>query len=259
MTPRPFEETLTVLHLRFSAVTLSALAMLLSLALGAPTVAQTAPAAPAAKAQPSTVVPLAPPKPKPSPTGQAASQAPAAKPKPAPAPATVPPKETVKLDPEFTLYLDLEYGRVVIRMRPDLAPVHVARVKELARQGFYDGLVFHRVIDGFMAQTGDPKGDGTGGSGKNIQAEFNKESHVRGAVSMARASNINSADSQFFIVLQDSTHLDSNYTLWGQVVSGMEFVDKIRKGDPNANGRVPYPDRIIRMHVAIDADKAKKK
>ncbi|MGE3475875.1 MAG: peptidylprolyl isomerase [Rhodospirillaceae bacterium] len=155
--------------------------------------------------------------------------------------------------------MDLEYGRVVIKMRPDLAPVHVARVKELVRQGFYDGVVFHRVIDGFMAQTGDPKGDGTGGSGKNIQAEFNKESHVRGAVSMARAANINSADSQFFIVLDDSTHLDGNYTLWGQVTSGMEFVDKIRKGDPSANGRVPYPDRIIRMQVAIDADKAKKK
>ncbi len=163
------------------------------------------------------------------------------------------------MDPEFTLYMDLEYGRVVIKMRPDLAPVHVARVKELVRQGFYDGIVFHRVIDGFMAQTGDPKGDGTGGSGKNIQAEFNKESHVRGSVSMARAANINSADSQFFIVLEDSTHLDGNYTLWGQVVSGMEFVDKIRKGDPSANGRVPYPDRIVRMQVAIDADKAKKK
>ncbi len=243
-------------HTRFSALAAFAIAVFLSFAFSAATFAQ-APAAPAAKAKPSSVAPLAPPKPKPSPTGQPASQAPAAKPAAPSAP--VVPKETVKLDPEFTLYLDLEYGRVVIRMRPDLAPVHVARVKDLVRQGFYDGVVFHRVIDGFMAQTGDPQGDGTGGSGKNIQAEFNKESHLRGAVSMARASNINSADSQFFIVLNDSTHLDGNYTLWGQVVSGMEFVDKIRKGDPNANGRVPYPDRIIRMQVGIDADKAKKK
>ncbi len=244
-------------NLRLSVPAALAMALVMSFAFGAPTSAQTAPAAPAAK--PQAVVPLAPPKPKPSPTGQPASQAPAAKPAPAPAQAPVPPKETVKLDPEFTLYMDLEYGRVVIRMRPDLAPVHVARVKELVRQGFYDGIVFHRVIDGFMAQTGDPKGDGTGGSGKNIQAEFNKESHLRGAVSMARAANINSADSQFFIVLDDSTHLDGNYTLWGQVVSGMEFVDKIRKGDPSRNGSVPYPDRIVRLQVAIDADKAKKK
>ncbi len=240
---------------RFSAVAAFVAALFLSVAFGAASFAQSPPPA---KAKPPAVVPLAPPKAKPSPTGQPASQAPAAKPAPAPA-APVPPKEPVKLDPEFTLYMDLEYGRVVIKMRPDLAPVHVARVKELVRQGFYDGIVFHRVIDGFMAQTGDPKGDGTGGSGKNIQAEFNKESHVRGAVSMARAANINSADSQFFIVLEDSTHLDGNYTLWGQVVSGMEFVDKIRKGDPGANGRVPYPDRIIRLQVAIDADKAKKK
>lgn len=241
--------------LRLSSLAALAIAAVVSLALSATSSAQTAPAAPAAK--PSAVVPLAPPKPKPSPTGQPASQAPAAKPAPAAVQAPVTPKETVKLDPEFTLYMDLEYGRVVIRMRPDLAPVHVARVKELVRQGFYDGIVFHRVIDGFMAQTGDPQGDGTGGSGKNIQAEFNKESHLRGAVSMARAANINSADSQFFIVLDDSTHLDGNYTLWGQVVSGMEFVDKIRKGDPSRNGSVPYPDRIIRLQVAIDADKKK--
>ncbi len=243
-------------HLRFSAVAAFIVALFVSVALSASSFAQS-PAAPPAKAKPPAVAPLAPPKPKPSPTGQPASQAPAAKPVAPVAPA--PPKEPVKLDPEFTLYMDLEYGRVVIKMRPDLAPVHVARIKELVRQGFYDGIVFHRVIDGFMAQTGDPKGDGTGGSGKNIQAEFNKESHVRGAVSMARAANINSADSQFFIVLADSTHLDGNYTLWGQVVSGMEFVDKIRKGDPSANGRVPYPDRIIRMQLAVDADKAKKK
>ena len=159
---------------------------------------------------------------------------------------------TEPLDLENTLYLDLEYGRVVIRMHPELAPKHVARVKELAREGFYDGIVFHRVIDGFMAQTGDPKGNGTGGSGKKLPAEFNDGKHVRGAVSMARSSNINSADSQFFIVLGDSDFLDGQYTYWGEVVSGMEFVDRIRKGDPAENGSVPYPDRIVRMQVAAD-------
>lgn len=156
------------------------------------------------------------------------------------------------LNLENTLYLDLEYGRVVIEMKPDLAPQHVARVKELAREGFYDGIVFHRVIDGFMAQTGDPQGDGTGGSGQNIPAEFNDGVHVRGAVSMARAANINSADSQWFIVLDETDSLNGQYTYWGQVVSGMEFVDQIRKGDPNNNGSVPYPDRIIQLRVAAD-------
>ncbi len=159
---------------------------------------------------------------------------------------------TDPLDLENTLYLDLEYGRVVIKMHPELAPQHVARIKELVRQGFYDGIVFHRVIDGFMAQTGDPKGNGTGGSGKKIQAEFNDGKHVRGALSMARSSNINSADSQFFIVLGDSDFLDGQYTYWGEVVSGMEFVDRIRKGDPGENGTVPYPDRIVRLQVAAD-------
>jgi peptidylprolyl isomerase len=164
-----------------------------------------------------------------------------------------------KLDMENTLYIDLEYGRVVVKMRPDLAPKHVARVKELARQGFYDGLIFHRVIEGFMAQTGDPKGDGTGGSGTNIPAEFNAGQHTRGALSMARASNINSADSQFFIVLADSPHLNGQYTYWGEVTSGMEFVDQIRKGNPAANGKVPYPDRMVRVQVAADAAKAEAK
>ena len=158
-----------------------------------------------------------------------------------------------KLDMQNTLYLDLDYGRVVIKMRPDLAPKHVARIKELTRQGFYDGLVFHRVIEGFMAQTGDPDGDGTGGSGQNIPAEFNAGKHIRGAVSMARAANINSADSQFYLVLAEAPHLNGQYTYWGEVVSGMEFVDQIRKGNPAANGKVPYPDRIIRMQVASDA------
>lgn len=161
-----------------------------------------------------------------------------------------PPMENLNL--ENTLYLDLEYGRVVIEMKPEMAPQHVARIKELVREGFYDGIVFHRVIDGFMAQTGDPNSDGTGGSGQNIPAEFNDGVHLRGAVSMARAANINSADSQWFIVLDESPFLNGQYTYWGQVVSGMEFVDQIRKGDPNNNGAVVYPDRIIQLRVAAD-------
>jgi len=167
--------------------------------------------------------------------------------------AAAPMKE--KPDLENTLYLDLEYGRVVIKLRPDLAPKHVARIKELVREGFYDGIVFHRVIEGFMAQTGDPKGNGTGGSGTKIPAEFNAGKHVRGSVSMARSSNINSADSQWFIVLADSNFLDGQYTYWGEVTSGMEFVDRIRKGDPGDNGSVSYPDRMIRLQVAADAEK----
>lgn len=155
-------------------------------------------------------------------------------------------------DPENTLYLDLKGGRVVIELRPDLAPNHVARIKELVRQGFYDGIVFHRVIDGFMAQTGDPTGTGTGGSGKNLRAEFNEEPHTRGAVSMARANDPNSADSQFFIVLADSNFLDRQYTVWGRVVSGMEFVDQIKKGNRNDNGSVSDPDKIVKMQIAAD-------
>jgi peptidylprolyl isomerase len=158
-------------------------------------------------------------------------------------------------DLENTLYMDVPAGRVVIEMRPDLAPHHVARIKELVRRGFYDGIVFHRVIAGFMAQTGDPKGDGTGGSGQYLRAEFSKEHHGRGAVSMARASDPNSADSQFFICLADAPHLDGQYTIWGQVVSGMQFIDAIKKGDPARNGSVANPDKIIRMQVAADAEK----
>lgn len=173
---------------------------------------------------------------------------------PATAQQPLPPLEMPNL--EDTLYLELEYGLVVIKMRPDLAPKHVARIKELVRSGFYDGIVFHRVVDGFMAQTGDPKGNGTGGSGQTIAAEFNEGKHVRGAVSMARSPNINSADSQFFIVLSESSFLDGQYTYWGEVTSGMEFVDRIRKGDPNENGAVPYPDRIVRMQVAADVKKS---
>ena len=155
---------------------------------------------------------------------------------------------------ENMIYLELEQGRVVIELLPDLAPNHVARIKELTRQGFYDGLKFHRVIDGFMAQTGDPKGNGTGGSGRNIDAEFNAEPHSRGAVSMARAQNPNSADSQFFIVLADSNFLDGQYTVWGRVTEGMEHVDQIKKGSKSNNGAVSDPDRIVSMKVAADVD-----
>jgi peptidylprolyl isomerase len=158
-------------------------------------------------------------------------------------------------DPENTLYLDLKDGRVVIELRPDLAPNHVKRIKELTRQGFYDGVVFHRVIDGFMAQTGDPSGTGMGGSGQKLKAEFSKEPHKRGAVSMARPGDVNGADSQFFIVLADSNFLDGQYTVWGQVKEGMEFVDKIKKGSKLNNGSVENPDKIIKMQVAADAPK----
>lgn len=153
---------------------------------------------------------------------------------------------------ENTLYMDLKDGRVVIEMRPDLAPKHVKRIKELVRQGFYDGVVFHRVIDGFMAQTGDPTGTGTGGSGQNIKAEFSKEMHMRGALSMARAMDPNSADSQFFICLAAANYLDGQYTYWGKVTKGMEFVDKIKKGDKSDNGKVTDPDKVIKMQVAAD-------
>ena len=156
------------------------------------------------------------------------------------------------MDKENTLYLDLKDGRVVIELLPKAAPKHVARIKELVRRGFYDGIVFHRVIDGFMAQTGDPLGTGMGGSGKKLAAEFNSEPHVRGTVSMARAMDPNSADSQFFICFADARFLDRQYTVWGKVVSGMEFVDKIKKGDPNRNGVVYNPDKIVKMQVAAD-------
>src|SRR6266702_6862434 len=139
-------------------------------------------------------------------------------------------------DKEDTLILETTKGKIAIAMRPDLAPKHVARIKELVRRGFYDGIVFHRVIDGFMAQTGDPKGNGTGGSGQNIPAEFSKEKHVRGTVSMARAQSPDSADSQFFICFAPASFLDGQYTAFGQVIQGMEFVDKIKRGDQNNNG-----------------------
>lgn len=157
------------------------------------------------------------------------------------------------LDLENTLYMDLEYGRVVIEMRPDLAPKHVARIKELVRKGFYDGLIFHRVIGGFMAQGGDPDGIGTGGSGQNLPAEFSKEPFKRGTLGMARSANPNSADSQFFINFARTSHLDGQYTVWGQVVEGMNFVGKLKRGEPPVD-----PDKIIKMQVAADAEKADK-
>ena len=141
---------------------------------------------------------------------------------------------------ENTMILETTQGRVSIEMRPDLAPRHVARIKELVQERFYDGVAFHRVIDGFMAQTGCPQGTGTGGSGQKLKAEFSKEKHVRGTVSMARAQNPDSADSQFFICFQDSPWLNDQYTVWGNVTQGMENIDKIKRGEPVAN-----PDRII--------------
>jgi peptidylprolyl isomerase len=152
-------------------------------------------------------------------------------------------------DLENTLYLDLEEGRVVIELRPDLAPKHVARIKELAREGFYDGIVFHRVIPGFMAQTGDPTGTGRGGSEKpDLPAEFSNEPFVRGTLGMARTSDPNSANSQFFINYAETPHLNGQYTVWGQVVEGMDYVDQIAAGEPPTD-----PDQIVKMQVAADA------
>jgi cyclophilin family peptidyl-prolyl cis-trans isomerase len=151
-------------------------------------------------------------------------------------------------DPENTLIMETTQGRVVIALRPDLAPKHVERIKTLAREGFYDGIVFHRVIDGFMAQTGCPHGTGTGGSTyPNLPAEFNTEPHVRGTCSMARTQNPNSANSQFFICFGDARFLDKQYTVWGKVIEGMENVDKIKRGEPVQN-----PDKIVSLKVAAD-------
>ena len=155
-------------------------------------------------------------------------------------------------DLEDTIYLDVPAGRVVIEMRPDLAPGHCTHIKALVRRGFYDGIVFHRVIEGFMAQTGDPTGTGTGGSGTRLKAEFSAEPHVRGVASMARAQDPNSADSQFFICFADATFLDRQYTVWGKVVSGMEHVDAIKKGS-GSSGTVANPDKIVKMQIAADA------
>ncbi|HEY0182587.1 MAG TPA: peptidylprolyl isomerase [Rhodopila sp.] len=155
-------------------------------------------------------------------------------------------------DPENTIYLDLKQGRVVIRLLPDVAPKHVERIKTLARQGFYDGTPFHRVIEGFMAQGGDPTGTGTGGSKlPNLPLEASQRHFVRGVCGMARSSDPDSANSQFFIMFAPAPSLDGKYTIWGQVVSGMEYVDQIKRGAPGS-GTVTDPDRIVHMRVAAD-------
>jgi peptidylprolyl isomerase len=157
------------------------------------------------------------------------------------------------LDLENTLVMEIKAGRVIIEMRPDKAPNHVARIKDLVRRGFYDGLKFHRVIPDFMAQTGDPKGDGTGGSGQHIKAEFNSLRHLRGTVSMAReGGSEDSADSQFFIMLTANRSLDHQYTVWGRVIEGMENVDQIRQGTKENDGKVDFPDTILSLRVAAD-------
>ena len=157
-------------------------------------------------------------------------------------------------DPENTIVMELKTGPVVIALRPDLAPEHVARYKELARKGFYDGVVFHRVIPDFMAQTGDPTGTGSGGSDlPDLKAEFSAEKHKRGTVSAARTNNPNSANSQFFICFADAPWLDRQYSVWGQVIEGMEHVDAIKKGDGSSGAVSGAPDKILKMRVEADA------
>jgi len=161
-----------------------------------------------------------------------------------------PEKPPVKTD-QTSLYLDLKDGRVEIRLRPDLAPEHVARITALADQGFYDGIVFHRVIDGFMAQTGDPTGTGRGGSDMpDVKAEFSDTPFKRGILGMARSQNVDSANSQFFIMLADGESLNGQYTVFGEVTKGMEFIDGIKKGDRNLNGKVTSPDTIVKLRSA---------
>jgi peptidylprolyl isomerase len=159
--------------------------------------------------------------------------------------------DDLKLDPENTVTLETTYGPVVIKLMPEVAPKHVEQIKTLTRKGFYDGIVFHRVIDGFMAQTGDPTGTGTGGSDlPNIPAEFNSTNFGRGAVGMARSASPDSANSQFFICFNDCSFLNKQYTVWGQVVEGMQFIDQIKRGEPPAN-----PDKIVKMTVLADTEK----
>jgi peptidylprolyl isomerase len=176
-----------------------------------------------------------------------ASQPPQAKPAPAALPKGV--------DPQNAIFIDTKYGRIAIKLRPDLAPKHVERIKQLAREKFYDNVPFHRVIAGFMAQTGDGQnGDGTGGSKyPNLPAEFSNVPYNRGIVGMARTSDPNSANSQFFIMLAENPGLNGKYTVVGEVVSGMDVVDKIKKGPESQNGAVSNPDKITRMQVAADA------
>jgi peptidylprolyl isomerase len=158
-------------------------------------------------------------------------------------------------DPANTLFIDLKDGRVTIRLRPDLAPKHVEQIKALVARKFYDGIVFHRVIAGFMAQTGDPKGTGAGGSDlPNIPAEFTPTPFKRGTLGMARSQSPNSANSQFFICFAEASFLNGQYTVFGEVVSGMDLVDKIKKGDPNNNGSVSSPDRMLKVRLASSPD-----
>jgi cyclophilin family peptidyl-prolyl cis-trans isomerase len=162
--------------------------------------------------------------------------------------------QETKADPQNTVYLDTKDGRITIRLRPDLAPKHVEQIKTLTKQGFYDGIVFHRVIPGFMAQTGDPTGTGTGGSKlPNVPAEFTQTPFKRGSVGMARSSSPNSANSQFFICYEGCGSLTGQYTLFGEVVSGMDVVDKIKKGSAADNGQVTNPDKIVKMQLAAGA------
>jgi len=162
-------------------------------------------------------------------------------------------------DLDNTVYMDTKDGRITILLRPDLAPKHVEQIKTLTKRGFYNGIVFHRVIDGFMAQTGDPTGTGTGGSDlPNIKAEFSKEPFKRGTVGMARSSDPNSANSQFFICFGDASFLNNKYTVVGQVVAGMDVVDKIKKG-AGGDGMVTSPDKIVKMQLAADASSTKAK
>jgi peptidylprolyl isomerase len=163
-------------------------------------------------------------------------------------------------DPQNVLYLDTKDGRITILLRPDLAPQHVERIKALAKRGFYNGVVFHRVIEGFMAQTGDPTGTGRGGSElPNLPAEFTSTPFKRGTLGMARSSDPNSANSQFFICLADSAFLDGKYTVFGEVISGMDVVDKIKRGSKDDQGAVTAPDKIVKMQIAADVPAGKPK
>jgi peptidylprolyl isomerase len=157
-------------------------------------------------------------------------------------------------DLENTLYLDVKAGRVTIILRPDLAPKHVAQIKKLTREGFYDGIVFHRVIPGFMAQTGDPTGTGTGNSKyPDLKAEFTSTNFARGVLGMARSQNPDSANSQFFIMFAEGSFLNGQYTVFGEVIEGMEHIDAVKKGSKSNNGQVDNPDKMIKLQVAADA------
>ena len=215
---------------------------------------------PAAKAAAKKAAKPVAKKPPPKPVAKKAAPAKPAAAKPSAKPVAAKPaaKPAARKKPtgdlENQLYMQLSGGLVVIDLKPDLAPGHVTRIKDLVRQRYYDGLVFHRVIEGFMAQTGDPRGDGTGGSGIKLRAEFSDAPHERGTVSMARAANPDSGDSQFFICFAPARFLDHQYTVWGKVSSGMKHVDQIKKGDRGQNGLVTNPDRIITLRVAADVE-----